>query len=155
MCLPYPLLDLYVPEGGCLLKGTEKRKSFYFLCACHFHEKVTLGTSCELDSRLQPHPRTLSNARLFSKIFHTSLPSVAVLSFSHSLFHFLSHLYLALFLSQVHFIYFLCWPRGKVYSYSRGDLKSTHRSQNSRYLHLLLLTFISVQTWLLYIRRCE
>lgn len=36
---PVPFVDLFSPEGGCLLKGTEKRKSFYFLCARRFHEK--------------------------------------------------------------------------------------------------------------------
>lgn len=69
---PVPFVDLYAPEGGCLLKGTEKRKSFYFLCARHFHEKVKLGTSCELNSRLQSPPRSVKRRPIFNNLSHIS-----------------------------------------------------------------------------------
>ncbi len=102
---PVPFVDLFAPEGGCLLKGTEKRKSFYFLCAHHVHEKVKLGTSCELNSRLQSPPPVCQTPAYFQQPFtHLSLLLSSCLF--RSLLHFLSilhppppHFHLALLLS--------------------------------------------------------
>lgn len=73
---PVAFVDLYARDGGCLLKGTEKKKVFLFFHAlATFMKRSNLvqAVSSILDCSLPPHPsRSVKRRPIFNNLSHIS-----------------------------------------------------------------------------------